>query len=169
MEQLGIFERTGRILEGLEEFVSSDALPNFLLFAAGAWVWISVDADWLVSLGVMVFALFALALLLAYVGPVLAIGLFVIAFAAAVLIEGWILVRRLAPAVARILHATAARNALRPAALRKSRQSAPPARPASASRPRAAFPGRQWSSGALPPWAGLHCPSACQTGLPPAA
>lgn len=96
MEQLGIFERTGRILEGLEEFFSSDALPNFLLFAAGAWVWISVDADWLVSLGVMVFALFALALLLAYVGPVLAIGLFVIAFAAAVLIEGWILVRRLA-------------------------------------------------------------------------
>ena len=36
------------------------------------------------------------ALLLAYVGPVLASGLFVIAFAAAVLIEGWILVRRLA-------------------------------------------------------------------------
>ena len=96
MEQLGIFERTGRILEGLEEFFSSDALPNFLLFTAGAWVWISVDADWLVSLGVMVFALFALALLLAYVGPVLAIGLSVIAFAAAVLIEGWILVRRLA-------------------------------------------------------------------------
>ena len=37
-----------------------------------------------------------LALLLAYVGPILVIGLSVIAFAAAMLIEGWILVRRLA-------------------------------------------------------------------------
>ena len=46
MEQLGIFERTGRILEGLEGIFSEDALPNFLMFSAAAWVWISFDADW---------------------------------------------------------------------------------------------------------------------------
>lgn len=48
MEQLGIFERTGRILEGLEGIFSEDALPNFLMFSAAAWVWISFDADWFV-------------------------------------------------------------------------------------------------------------------------
>ena len=96
MEQLGIFERTGRILEGLEGIFSEDALPNFLMFSAAAWVWISFDADWFVLMLIFFAVVVVMALLLAYVGPVLAIGLFVIAFAAAVLIEGWILVRRLA-------------------------------------------------------------------------
>ena len=94
MEQLGIFERTGRILEGLEGIFSEDALPNFLMFSAAAWVWISFDADWFVLMLIFFAVVVVLALLLAYVGPVLAIGLFVIAFAAAVLIEGWTLVRR---------------------------------------------------------------------------
>ena len=96
MEQLGIFERTGRILEGLEGIFSEDTLPNFLMFSAAAWVWISFDADWFVLMLIFFAVVVVLALLLAYVGPVLAIGLFVIAFAAAVLIEGLILVRRLA-------------------------------------------------------------------------
>ena len=96
MEQLGIFERRGRILEGLEGIFSEDALPNFLMFSAAAWVWISFDADWFVLMLIFFAVVVVLALLLAYVGPVLAIGLFVIAFAAAVLIEGWILARRFA-------------------------------------------------------------------------
>jgi len=96
MEQLGIFERTGRILEGLEGIFSEDTLPNFLMFSAAAWVWISFDADWFVLMLLFFAVLIFLALLLAYVGPILVIGLSVIAFAAAVLIEGWILVRRLA-------------------------------------------------------------------------
>lgn len=96
MEQLGIFERTGRILEGLEGIFSEDTLPNFLMLSAAAWVWISFDADWFVLMLIFFAVVVVLALLLAYVGPVLAIGLFVIAFAAAVLVEGWILLRRFA-------------------------------------------------------------------------
>ena len=95
MEQLGIFERTGRIIEGLEGIFSEDALPNFLMFSAAAWVWISFDADWFVLMLIFFAVVIALALLLAFVGPVLTIALLVIAFAAAVLIEGWIMVRRL--------------------------------------------------------------------------
>ena len=96
MEQLGIFERTGRILEGLEGIFSEDTLPNFLMFSAAAWVWISFDADWFVLMLLFFAVLIFLALLLAYVGPILVIGLSDIAFAAAVLNEGRILVRRLA-------------------------------------------------------------------------
>ena len=96
MEQLGIFERTGRILEGLEGIFSEDTLPNFLMLSAAAWVWISFDADWFVLMLIFFAVVVFLALLLAYVGPLLAIGLFVIAFVSAVLIEGWILIRRLA-------------------------------------------------------------------------